>query len=102
MRDPKGQTNSNIIKEVIKAFGDVPVTLETLFDLSLTYPEYVYTHLIITNSLDEDTVVKIGDNEITVQAFKDTWMDGLRYNGTLQYKYKTSAPTEGSLQVICY
>jgi len=102
MKDPSGQFNSNIIRESIKAFGVVPVAYETLIDLTSAYTGYINTHLIITNSLDEDVTIKIGDNEITVQAFKDTWMDGLRYDGIIQYKYKTAPSTEGSLQIVCY
>lgn len=98
-RDPAGQFNTNIITESIKAFGDVLVTYTTLIELGEIY---TYTHFLVLNSFDEDIVIKFGSNEITFQANKDVWMDGFKYDGTLEYKYKTSAPTAGSLQVICY
>lgn len=101
MKDPTGQINKNIIRESIKAFGVVPSSYGTLIDLTSAYTGYINTHLIITNSLDADVTIKIGDNEITIQAFKDTWMDGLRYDGIIQYKYN-SAPSEGSIQIVCY
>ena len=101
-RSPDSQTQQNIIKEEIKAFGDITDTLATFLDLSLTYPNYVYSHLIIVNSLDEDVKITIGDNEITIKAFKDLWMDGLRYLGEIQIKYVSDAPTEGDIQIICY
>lgn len=40
-RDPQGQFTANILKESIKAFGDVPVSYDTLIDLGITY---TYTH----------------------------------------------------------
>jgi hypothetical protein len=101
-KDPRTQLNENIIEESIKAFGDVPATYETLIDLTATYPTYIYTHLIIVNSLDTDTTIKLGDNEFTVQALKDIWFDNLRYNDVVEYKYKSGAPTVGNLQIICY
>ena len=97
--DPQGQTNTNIIIETIKAFGDVPVSLDTLIDLGTIYS---YTHLLVVNSLDEDIVIKFGDNEITFQSGKDMWIDDFKLDNVIQYKYKTSAPTAGSLQIICY
>jgi len=102
MKDSRSQLNVNIIRESVKEFGDITDTYATLIDLTSAYPNYINTHLIITNSLDTDSMIKIGDNEITVQALKDTWMDGLRYEGVIQYKYKVGAPTEGSLQIVCY
>jgi len=99
MRDPAGQFNTNIIKESIKAFGDVPATFETLIDLGTIY---TYTHLMFLTSLDEDVTIKLGDNEFTVLANKNIWFDGLKFNGIIQYKRKTDAPTEGELQVLCY
>ena len=100
--DPRGQTNANIIKEEIQVFGDVTDTFATFIDLTVDHPTYIYTHLIIVNSLDEDVKIKIGDNEITAQALKDIWMDALRYNDEVQIKYVSDAPTEGSIQIICY
>ena len=102
MKDPVSQFNTNIIREAIKAFGDVPASFDTLIDLTSVNPLYIYTHLIIVNSLDENVTIKIGDNELTVQALKDIWMDGLNYNGLIEYEYSVGAPTEGSLQIICY
>lgn len=99
MRDPAGQFNTNQIKEAIKAFGVVPATFETLIALGTIY---TYTHFFIINSLDKDIVIKFGDNEITFPANKDIWFDDLKYEGTIQYKYKSVAPTAGSLQIICY
>lgn len=99
LKDIQGQFNSNIITESIKAFGDVPAAYGTLVTLNAAY---TYTHFLVVNSLDNDVVIKFGDNEITFQANKDIWMDGLKYSGTITYKYKSSAPTVGSLQVICY
>jgi len=100
-KSPEGQTNQNIIREAVIAFGDVQASFDTFIDLSTAYPNYIYTHLIIVNSLDENTKIKIGDNEITAMAGKDLWMDGLRYNGEIELEY-VSAPSEGSIQIICY
>ena len=97
--DPAGQTNTNIIKEVIKAFGDVTATLGTLIDLDVIYSYY---HLLVINSLDNDIVIKFGDNEITFQTNKDMWIDNFKFDGIIQYKHKGVAPTAGSLQIICY
>ena len=99
MKDPAGQFNTNIIKEAIKVFGDIPASFETLIDLGTVY---VNTHLIIVNSLDEDIIITTGDNEITIKALKDMWMDGLKYQNIVQYKYKNDAPGEGDIQIICY
>jgi hypothetical protein len=98
-RDPAGQFTPNIIKESIKAFGIVPISFGTLIDLGVNY---VYTHCLIVNSLDEDIIIKFGSNEITFQAGKDMWFDGFKFNNIIEYKYKTSAPTAGSLQFICF
>jgi hypothetical protein len=99
MRDPAGQFNTNIIKEVIKAFGVVPATFETLIVLGSIY---TYTHFFIINSLDKDIVLKFGNNEITFPTSKDIWLDNFKFEGTIQYKYKSDAPTSGNLQIICY
>jgi hypothetical protein len=101
-RSPDSQTQQNIIREEVKAFGDVGATFDTFIDLSTAYPNYVYSHLIVVNSLDEDVKITIGDNELTIKAFKDLWMDGLRYLGEIQLKYVSDAPTEGDIQIICY
>lgn len=97
--DPVGQFAPNIIEEVIKAFGDVPVSLTTLIDLGTNY---IYTHFLIVNSLDKDIIIKFEDKEITFLSAKDITMDNFRFNGIIKYKYKSSAPTAGSLQIICY
>jgi len=97
--DPAGQTNTNIMKEVIKAFGDVPAAFGTLIDLDVIYS---YTHLLVINSLDKDIVLKFGSNEITFQTNKDMWIDNFKFDGIIEYKYKSAAPTAGSLQIICY
>lgn len=97
-RDPAGQFNTNIIEEVIKAFGDVPATFTTLIDLGTIY---TYQHLLIINSLDEDITIKFGTKNITFQAGKDLWMDNFKFDGILQYKYNT-VPTSGSIQIVCY
>lgn len=102
MKNPRTQLNSNIIVESIKAFGDVPVSYDTLIDLTTFNSTYVFTHMLIINSLDEDVTIKFGNNTITIQALKDIWFDNLIYDGIIQYKYKSSAPTVGSIQVICY
>jgi len=99
MRDPAGQFNTNIIKEEIKLFSEVPVSLETLIDLGTIY---IFTHLMFLTSLDEDVTIKLGDNEFTVVENKNLWFDDLKFNGIIQFKKKDGAPTEGKLQVICY
>jgi len=99
MRDPTGQFNTNIIKEVIKDFSEIPASLETLIDLGTIY---TYTHLMFLTSLDEDVTIKLGDNEFTVLENKNIWFDGLKFNGIIQFKKKDGAPTEGNLQVLCY
>lgn len=98
-KDPVGQLVPNIITEIIKAFGDIPVSLTTLIDLGTTY---IYTHLIVINSLDDDTTIKFGANEITFLANTNVVMDNFKFNDIIEYKYKSSAPTAGNLQVICY
>ncbi|GAG05024.1 unnamed protein product [marine sediment metagenome] len=102
MIDPASQFNINIINEAIKVFGDVPDTFGTLIDLTSINPLYIYTHIIVVNSLDKNVKIKIGGNELTIQALKDIWMDKLSYNGIIEYKYVSDAPIEGSLQIICY
>jgi len=97
--DPAGQFTVNIIKEAIKAFGDVPVSYETLIDLTGVY---IYTHVLFINTLDEDVSIKYGDSEFTVQADRDLWMDDVLFNGIVEYKYSSGAPTEGKLQIICH
>lgn len=89
----------NIIEESIKAFGDVPAAFGTLISLGTAY---VYTHFFVVNSLNQDIIIKFGSNEITFPSTKDIWLDNFNYNGTIEYKYKSSAPTSGSLQIICY
>jgi hypothetical protein len=96
--DPSGQLTPNIIIDAVKAFGDVPAVYGTLIALPATY---VYTHLVIVNSLDADILIKFGTNEITFQLNKDLVLDDFKYNGTIEYKYKVGAPTSGSLQIIC-
>jgi len=98
-RDPQGQFSANILTEAIKAFGDVPAAYDTLIDLG---DNYIYTHFLVVNSLNENIVIKFGNSEITFQANKDIWMDGIKLDGIIQYKYKVGAPTSGSIQVICY
>ena len=98
-KDPYGQFTTNKIGQVVKAFGDVPAVLGTLVALGVTY---CYTHLLITNSLDNDIVIAFGDNEITFYAGKDVAIDNFKFDGTVQYKYSGSAPTSGALQVIYY
>jgi len=98
-KDPNSQFTVNKIGEIIKAFGDIPWAYATLVDLEL---EYIYTHLFITNSLDQDIQLKFGDNAITLKANKDIWMDGFKFQGVLTYKYKTFAPTVGEVQFIYY
>lgn len=98
-RDPAGQFNINKITEVIKVFGDVPVSLTTLIDLGTTY---IYTHLLVVNSLNNDVTIKFGDNEITLPSSKDLAVDCFRFNDVIEYKYKTLAPTSGSMQIIFY
>jgi len=98
-RDPRGQFHINIIEDVIKAFGDVPAALGTLIDLG---DNYTYTHFFVINSLNSDTIIKFGTKEITFPSGKDIWLDDFKHNNVIQYKYKSSAPTSGSLQVISY
>lgn len=98
-RDPAGQFTANILVEAIKAFGDVPASYGTLIDLGTSY---TYTHFLVVNSLDADIMIKFGDSEITFQANKDIWMDGIKLDGVIQYKDKSGSPTSGNLQVICY
>jgi len=98
-KDPSGQFNINKIIETIKAFGSIPVSLTTLIDLGTTY---IYTHCLIINSLNDDTIIKFGNNEITILSNTNIVMDNFKFNGILEYKYKTSAPTSGNLQIICY
>jgi len=98
-KDPAGQFNLNEITEAIKAYGVVPASLATFVNLGTIY---IYTHCLVINSLNNDTVIKFGDNEITFLASTNVVMDNFKFNGILQYKYKSSAPTAGSLQIICY
>lgn len=98
-KDPNSQFIPNEITEAIKAFGDVPVSFGTLKNLGT---DYLYTHFLVLNSLDNDVVIKFGTNEITFRANKDVWIDNFKFNGILEYKYKTSAPTVGDIQIICY
>lgn len=102
LKDPGSQLNPNIINEEILAFGDITDTYDTFIDLTVQYPTYIYTHLIIVNSLDEDVRITIGTAELTLKAGKDLWMDGLRYNGEITIKYVSDIPTEGDIQIICY
>lgn len=98
-KDPSGQFNVNEITEAIKAFGVVPVSLATLIDLGTTY---IYTHCLIINSLNNDTTIKFGDNEVTFLSNTNVVMDNFKFNGVIEYKYKSAAPTSGNLQIICY
>jgi len=98
-KDPTGQFHTNIIDEVIKAFGDVPAAFASLIDLDTNYTR---THLLIVNSLNQDIIVKFETKEITFPAGKDIFIDGFKHNGELKYKYKTSAPTAGNIQFISY
>lgn len=98
-KDPTGQFIPNQIIESIKAFGVIPAVFGTLIDLGT---DYSYTHFLVTNSLDNDVVIKFGTNEITFKANKDIWIDNFIFNDIIEYKYKTLAPTVGDLQVICY
>lgn len=98
-KDPSGQFNVNKIIETIKAFGAVPVSLTTLIDLGTIY---IYTHCLVINSLDNDTIIKFGDNEITFLSNTNVVMDNFRFNDIIEYKYKSLAPTIGNLQIICY
>jgi len=91
-------TTINKIKSVSVAFGSVPAALATLLALGDTY---TYNHMIVISSLDTDTVIKIGDNEVTFPANKNVTLDNFPINGTLTYKY-ASAPSSGSLAVMCY
>lgn len=88
----------NNIKSVSKAFGDVPASLGTLLTLG---DIYTYNHMLVVNSLDADVVIKIGDNEVTFPTNKNVTLDNFSHSGTLTYKY-ASAPSSGSLAVMCY
>lgn len=99
-KDPNSQFVVNKIGETIKAFGDVPASYSSLVDLGT---EYVYTHLFVTNSLDQDIQIRFGStNAVTLKANKDIWMDGFKFQNTLYYQHKGVAPTTGSIQFVYY
>jgi len=91
-------TTVNKIKSVSVAFGSVPASLGTLLALGTTY---TYNSVIVMNTLDADVVIKFGDNEVTFPTNKDVVIDKFPCNGTLTYKY-ASAPSSGTLKVICF
>jgi len=91
-------TTVNKIKSVAVVYGSVPASFGTLLALGDTY---TYNHAIIMSTLDTDIVIKFGDNEINFPANKDIVFDNFPHNGTLTYKY-SSAPSSGSLKVICF
>lgn len=103
-RDPSGQFNTNIIKESIKDFTEVPANFDTLIDLGEIF---VFTHIILQSSLDEDVSIKVTTNNnveniITLKADRDLWMDDLKLFGIIEFKKVLDAPTEGTVQVICW
>ncbi len=98
-KDPAGQINTNIIDEIIKAFGDIPADFTLLINLDTNYTR---THLMIVNSLNEDIKLQFESNEITIQASKDFWFDGFKHNGEIKYKHNGTAPTAGKIQLVSY
>ena len=98
-RDPAGQYNTNFIKQSIKDWSEVPAAYGTLIDLGNLF---VFTHFLIINALDEDIVLKFGENEIVFMSMKDIWIDNFKIDGIIEYKYRTSAPTLGQIQIMCY
>jgi len=98
-KDPNSQFIPNYITEETKTFGVVPVAFATLKDLG---EDYLFTHFLVLNSLDQDIVIKFDNNEITFKANKDVWIDNFKFNGIIEYKYKSVAPTVGDVQIICY
>ena len=88
----------NNIKGTSVAYSAVPATLGTLLALGSTY---LYKTIVVMSSLDTDVVLKFGDNEVTFPANKNVTIDNICIGGTIQYKY-ASAPSSGSLQIICH
>jgi hypothetical protein len=88
----------NNLKSVSVAYGSVPAAFGTLLALGGVY---TYNHLVVVSTLDQDVVIKIGDNEITFPANKNVTLDNFPHNGTITYKY-ASAPSSGNLYVMCY
>jgi len=93
----------NFIKDVSKAFGDVPAAYTDLIDLG---SRFKYNHLMLVNSTDTDIILLFENSDITaeytVPANSSQVLDKFSHNRVVQYKYVSAAPTSGFFKLTSW
>jgi len=85
----------NNIEEGSLAFGSVGAGYSTILALGTSQ---VYAHLLISNSLNQDIVLRFGGaNEMTISASESRTMDGVILNGNIEIKHNGAAATAGTI-----
>lgn len=90
----------NNIKQVEKAFGDVPAAYTQLIDLGTTH---VFTNMLIQNELNREIAFKFfGGDEISVPDADCCHFSDFNHNDVIEYKYLVSAPTNGVIKITSW
>lgn len=92
----------NFIKDISKAFGDIPAAYATLIDLD---KQISYNHIMLVNGTDANIIIKFTNSaitsEYTVPANSTQVLDNFLHNSIIQYKY-VSAPTTGYFKLTSW
>jgi len=89
----------NEFEEGLVEHGDITAAYVQLYDLST---DLIYYNISIYNTLDQNIVLKIGSNEITILTNTSRAFDNFPHNGILYIKAKSSLPSSGQLQVVSF
>lgn len=98
-----GGIKSNYFVNESIDYSTIQDTFISLADLGI---DYQYTHFIFINGINRNVIFKFSisdeSREMLIPSKSSGVLDDFYHHGVIEVKYDGTAPTEGTVSIICY